>query len=125
MARLSGIVFPMALIPFQCCGLLVLACLCPLTRGWAADDAMPVPDFKSSHLAIGLAPTAPAFSFFAVDSLGRGERLENTILNSKLAGGSNRLEWLGENQFRYVEQFDGTAIETWRGTFSEKRLTLR
>src|SRR6267142_4661502 len=48
--------------------------------------------FKSSFLSANFAPTTPAFSSFAVDSLGRGERLENVILASKLPGGSNQLE---------------------------------
>jgi hypothetical protein len=120
-----GILVAMTHLPVQLRGLVLLACFAVLVHGWAAGDGSAQPDFKSSHLAVGLAPTAPAFSFFAVDSLGRGESLENTGLNSKLSGGSNRLEWLGENQFRYVEQFGGKTIETWRGSFSETRITLR
>ena len=39
-----------------------------------------VPGFQSLHYAIGLSPTRPAFSWFGVDSLGRGRLEQNPVL---------------------------------------------
>lgn len=52
--------------------LLLLAVLVRLDAGGA--------DFQSKHLALGLSRTAPAFSRFAVDSLGRGKLADNPVL---------------------------------------------
>jgi len=89
----------------------------------SADDARP--EFQSSRLSVGLAPATPAFAFFAVDSLGRGERLENVILNRKLGEGNSTLEALEQNAFRYTQLADGKPIELWRVKFSEHRIVLR
>lgn len=96
-----------------------------LARGWAAGDESAQPNFKSPYLAVGLAPTTPAFSFFAVDSLGRGERLDSVILHGKLPGGSNRLESLGQNAFSYTQRSTSRTVETWRGNFFKDRIVLR
>jgi hypothetical protein len=37
-------------------------------------------DFASRHYAIGLSRTAPAFTAFTLDSLGRGETKANPVL---------------------------------------------
>lgn len=37
-------------------------------------------DFESEYYAVGLSRTAPAFSFFAVDSLGKGDVHQNPVL---------------------------------------------
>ena len=39
-----------------------------------------MPDFQSQHLAVGLSRRAPAFSLFAVDSLGQGKLGQNPVL---------------------------------------------
>jgi len=93
-----------------------------LTRAATGDSDA---GFKSSFLSANLAPTAPAFSGFAVDSLGHGERLENAVLNDKLPVGSNQLEAIGKNTFRYTQRLaDGTAVEVWRIKFSTNQITL-
>ena len=92
----------------------------------AATDESLKPNFKSSHLAVGLSPSLPAFTWFSVDSLGRGEHQVNPVLISKLPGGSNRLETLGQNAFRYVQpSADGKGVQTWLGMFSKDRIVLR
>ncbi len=111
-------------VPVQCRRLVLLACLAMLARGWAAGGESVQPSFKSPCLAVGLTPATPAFAFFAVDSLGRGERLESVILNRKLPDG-NRLESLGLNAFSYTQQGPGRAVETWRGNFFKDRIVLR
>ncbi len=72
--------------------------------------------FQSLHLAIGLAPSAPAFSVFAVDSLGQGKLDRNPVLpvTNAIAG----LELAAQTY-----QLRGKPI--WRITFNEKVLTLR
>jgi hypothetical protein len=120
-----GILVAMTHVPVQLRGLVLLACFAVLAHGWAAGDGSVQPDFKSSHLAVGLAPTTPAFSFFAVDSLGRGERLDNVVLHSKLPRGSNRVESLGQSAFRYTQPSEGRAVEAWRGSFFKDRIVLR
>src|SRR5882757_3735619 len=66
---------------------------CAFAAAFAATLAEDVDaGFKSSFLSVNLASATPAFSSFAVDSLGRGERLENVILASKLPTSSNQLE---------------------------------
>jgi hypothetical protein len=72
--------------------------------------------FQSQHLAIGLSPSALAFSVFAVDSLGQGRLDQNPVLaeTNAIAG----LELAGQTY-----QIDGKPI--WRVTGSEKVLTLR
>jgi hypothetical protein len=103
-------------------GVILYALLATVTRIEAENVS---PDYTSSFLSIGLAPTTPAFSGFAVDSLGRGERLENVILDNKLTTGSNHLEAIGPDSFRYTQPLaDGTLAEVWRITFSTNRITL-
>jgi hypothetical protein len=74
------------------------------------------PDFRSHHLAIGLSPKNPAFSLFALDSLGQGKLDRNPVLaeTNSLAG----LE-LDRQTYRLNGQ------SAWRVKASEKVLTLR
>ncbi|MGA2658143.1 MAG: hypothetical protein ABSH34_11565 [Verrucomicrobiota bacterium] len=39
-----------------------------------------MPDFQSQYLAVGLSRSTPAFSVFAVDSLGQGKLGQNPVL---------------------------------------------
>ena len=50
------------------------------------------PDFQSQHLAVGLSRGAPAFSLFAVDSLGQGKLDQNPVLAEANAVPGLRLE---------------------------------
>ncbi len=74
------------------------------------------PDFQSRHLAIGLSRSAPAFSLFAVDSLGQGKLGQNPVLTetNSVAG----LELDGQTY-----KLNGNPI--WRAEWGEKTLTLR
>jgi len=84
------------------------------------------PDFKSNHLALGLSPGTPAFSWFAVDSFGRGECLDNIILTAKLPTG--RLEVQPESPGRFIYRqtlASGAKLPTWQIQASEDRIVLR
>ena len=85
--------------------------LAPLAGLHAAEA-----DFQSKHLAIGLSRTAPAFTVFAVDSLGQGKLDQNPVLpeTNAIAG----LELDGQTY-----KLNGKPV--WRVTCSEKVLTLR
>ncbi|MEI7730494.1 MAG: hypothetical protein WCO56_13035 [Verrucomicrobiota bacterium] len=73
-------------------------------------------EFQSKHLAVGLSRTTPAFSAFAVDSLGQGKLDQNPVLaeTNAIAG----LELVGQTY-----QFNGNPV--WHVSCSEKVLTLR
>ena len=90
---------------------LTVLLLSPLAGLHAAESTIP-----SQHLAIGLSPSALAFSVFAVDSLGQGKLDRNPVLpeTNAIAG----LELAGQTY-----QLHGKPI--WRITRSEKVLTLR
>lgn len=68
-------------------------------------------------LRVGLSPATPEFSWFAVDSLGRGEKLENVILTAKLRAGEEDLETVAGGEFRYRTG--------WSVQVSEGRIVLR
>ena len=55
--------------------LLAVVLLAPTTVLYSAT-----PDFQSKYLAVGLSRSAPAFSVFAVDSLGQGKLDQNPVL---------------------------------------------
>ena len=80
---------------------------------------------STRHLRIEFAESAPAFSWFAADSLGRGENLENVILTSKLTLGSERLETSASGESCYRANTDFGAVTTWSMKVEEKRIALR
>jgi hypothetical protein len=73
-------------------------------------------DFQSKHLTIALSRTVPAFSVFAVDSLGQGKLDQNPVLSetNAIAG----LELVGQTY-----KLNGKPV--WRVTCNKKVLTLR
>jgi hypothetical protein len=77
------------------------------------------PDFQSKHYAVGLAPECPAFSWFAVDSLGQGKLTQNPVLAETNAVAAPGLKRAG--QFTYT--LDDQTV--WRVACDEQRLTLR
>lgn len=73
-------------------------------------------DFQSKHLAVALSRTTPAFSVFAVDSLGQGKLDQNPVLaETNVVSG---LELDGQTY-----KLNGKPV--WRVTCSERVLTLR
>lgn len=74
------------------------------------------PDFQSAHLAVGLSRSAPAFSFFAVDSLGQGKVKDNPVLAESVA--VSGLELAGQTY-----KLGGKPV--WTVSWDEKSLTLR
>jgi hypothetical protein len=77
------------------------------------------PDFQSKHYAIGLSPTRPAFTWFAVDSLGQGKLEQNPVLVETNTAAVPGLEL--KERFTYT--LNGKPV--WRITCSERTLTLR
>ncbi len=77
------------------------------------------PGFQSKHLAIGLSPTRPAFTWFSVDSLGQGKLAENPVLVETNAVAVPGLEL----QERFTYTLNGKPV--WRITGSERTLTIR
>jgi len=103
----------------------VIAGLVLSLPGGIAGPAKP-PDFRSPYLAVGLSPDAPAFSFFAIDSLGGGKLDENPILKEEPAGAPLRLEAKGGGQFVYTAKAaDGRPASVWSVAIEERKLTLR
>lgn len=91
-----------------------------------AADAASGPAFISKHLAVTLAADTPAFAHFSVDSLGRGERLDNVVMSARVPAGTSRLEASGPGAFRYFQkQPDGKEAETWKVTLAPERIVLR
>ena len=77
-----------------------------------ADASRGSLDFRSGHLAVGLAPSAPAFSWLGVDSLGRGESLDNVILTAKQPVSGWILAADGPGKFRYEKKgADGRSVK--------------
>ncbi|MHB8972295.1 MAG: alpha-L-rhamnosidase-related protein [Pirellulaceae bacterium] len=77
------------------------------------------PDFQSRYLAVGLSRTVPAFSVFAVDSLGQGKLEQNPVLVETNAVTMPGLE-LNE---RLAYTLHGKPV--WQITCEEATLTLR
>src|SRR5258708_7219266 len=72
------------------------------------------PNFQSAYLRVGFAPTTPAFSWFAVDSLGNGENLANVVLTEKLPLDDCALKTNQAKQLCYTRQLpDGREINLW------------
>jgi hypothetical protein len=95
--------------------ILLLAALLPVPLLAVNASA---PAFQSQHLAIGLSPTQPAFSFFSVDSLGQGKVQQNPVLASTNTGALAGLKLAGD-AYTLNDQ------PLWRVTYGEKTLTLR
>jgi hypothetical protein len=77
------------------------------------------PDYQSKHLAVGLSPTRPAFTWFAVDSLGQGKLAQNPVLSEPEASAVAGLEL--KERFTYT--LNGKPV--WRISCGERALTLR
>lgn len=91
--------------------ILIAALLAPLAEPGAAETG-----FRSKHLAIGLSRTAPAFSRFAVDSLGQGEVEQNPVLAE-----ANAFEGLALEGQTY--RLNGMPV--WTVAWEERVLSLR
>jgi hypothetical protein len=85
----------------------------------------PMPDFISSHLAVSLSPTHPAFDFFSVDSLGQGRVQFSPIMSMPQDPMAFRLEKPGAD-FRYFALYSDTPDRAlWTIHFSENLIRLR
>lgn len=73
------------------------------------------PDFQSKHLSVGLSRTAPAFTWFTVDSLGQGKLNQNPVLAD-----AHAIADIDFNQQIY--RIKDKPI--WKVTWSEKTLRL-
>jgi len=89
-------------------GLLLIATI----SAWASG-----PDFQSRFYAAGLSRSYPAFSFFAVDSLGQGRLEQNPVL-----AGTNLLPGL-ELKAGLVYALQGRSL--WKIKFAEHAIKLR
>ena len=91
-----------------------------LLAALAASNVRAIPpDYQSKHLALGLSPSRPAFTWFAVDSLGQGRLAQNPVLvetNAVTVPGLALKE-------RFTYTLNGKPI--WRIKCSERTLTLR
>lgn len=80
------------------------------------------PDFQSKSLALGLSRSAPAFTVFAVDSLGQGKVAQNPVLEeNKPAAAMLQFEAKGAGRFAYTR--GGAPV--WSVECGETALTLR
>lgn len=100
---------PKMKLPFLILAILSLAPLAAEHAGAA--------DFRSKHLAVSLSPAAPAFTRFAVDSLGQGKVEQNPVLAADAAP----LPGLKLAEDR-TYTLNGKPI--WRVKCEEKALTL-
>ncbi len=91
--------------------LFAVLCVTPLARTYAGES-----DFQSKHLAVALSRSTPAFSSFALDSLGQGKLSHNPVLVETNAVAGLVLE--GQTY-----RVNGKLV--WRIEWSEKTLTLR
>lgn len=83
-------------------------------------------DYRSTHLALALSRTAPAFTWFAVDSLGRGERLENVVLDSPTAFSGLTLKRVDAQHYRYVRaDAAGRELTLWSIELSPDKIVFR
>ncbi len=85
------------------------------------------PDFESAHYAIGLSRSAPAFSWFALDSLGRGAVKANPVLTGdNAANAALRFEAKAPGDFIYrAGSAPDSAPPIWEIRCEESKLTLR
>ncbi len=102
-----------------------------VTACWLAL-AVPVlaarPDFQSKFLAVGLTRTTPAFSAFAVDSLGQGKVEQNPVLQRTEMPQTSTLQFVtpSPGELAYLlKSSDGKTRPAWSIACGEKTLTLR
>jgi hypothetical protein len=93
---------------------LVLVSLALTTTSFGA-----APAYQSKFYAVGLSPARPAFTCFAVDSLGQGKVGHNPVLAEFPATATPGLELQG----RFTYLINGKP--SWRITCDERSLTLR
>ena len=83
-------------------------------------------DFTSRHYAIGLSRTAPAFTFFALDSLGRGQLAVDSLLAPPPPKVASLVPSPAAGQFAYgLLEAETGAPPAWEVQCGEDKLTLR
>ncbi len=100
----------------------LLAVLCVGAASAAAEGGA---DFKSDSYAVAFDQTSPAFTWFSVDSLGRGKVSMNTVLTTGPANGPYELRSGANHRFSYVPRAAGKkATAVWEIGLVEKGMTL-
>ena len=89
-----------------------------LTPAAAMNMSAATPDYQSKHVAVSLSPLRPAFTWFALDSLGQGRVRQNPVLAATNAVAAPGL--------KLTRPFTYTLNEKplWRVECGEKSLTL-
>ena len=97
--------------------------------GWlalAATTAMAQPDFQSKFYTMGLSRVAPAFSAFAVDSLGQGKLAQNPILAEPITNTAVQFQKQTSGEFTYFAPTPpGQPAAVWRIICREQGFTLQ
>jgi hypothetical protein len=99
--------------------LLILFC------GTASAVAQDAADFKSDFYAVGFDRSAPAFNWFAVDSIGQGNVSHNSVQTAGQTDGPFKLETCANHRFCYVANMaDKKSKPVWEMNLAENRITL-
>jgi hypothetical protein len=99
-------------------GALMGACAAPAS----ADDS----DFKSGFYAVAFDPSSPAFTWFSVDSIGRGDLAVNAAQTAGRTNGPLALGRGAQGRFFYVfGAREKKAKPVWEIALAEKEMTLR
>ena len=96
--------------------------------GWlavAATTAVAQPDFQSKFYTIGLSRSVPAFSAFAVDSLGQGKLAQNPILAEPATNAAVQFQKQALGEFAYVVPGPAGQAATWRILCKEQGFLLQ
>lgn len=88
------------------------------------------PDARSAFLALGLSREKAAFTFLAIDSLGRGRLDANPVLEADPGAPAEahpalRFEVAGRDRFVYFAGPQGRSRPAWTVSFSERKIVLR
>jgi hypothetical protein len=100
----------------------LLLLLCAGSGGAAAGDGA---DFKSDFYAAGFDRSSPAFSWFAVDSIGHGQLSLNVARPAAGTNGPLQLESGAKGRFSYVMAApEQKSREVWEINLADKEMTL-
>jgi hypothetical protein len=102
----------------------LIATLSMAISSLAADTPPAAPDFTSPFFAVGFSRTAPAFTYFSVDSLGKSMVTKNPVLaESAAATPTLTFQPVDNRQFTYRAR-STTSTVPWRVSCTERKLIL-